>query len=248
MMHIHIESKCFDQKAIIQDLRLQIKAREIVALIGPSGAGKSTLLSMMGGLDSDYEGDIHCTDNNHHRIGMMFQQARLMPWMTVVDNVSLVAQEGTPKSAAVHLLQQVGMGDYLDAYPNQLSGGQSRRVALARAFMYEPDILLMDEPFSSLDAPSAQALRQQLLALKSTRPMSIIYVTHDLREAITIADRVCILSHSPMTLLHCEPIYLDRPRQTNDLAVAAYSERLARQFPALLSGQSVNPMAVGSAS
>lgn len=248
MMHIHIESKYFDQKAIIEDFRLQIKPREILALIGPSGAGKSTLLSIIGGLDSDYKGDIHCTDNNHHRIGMMFQEARLMPWMTVVDNVHLVAQEGTPKSAAIHLLQQVGMGDFLNAYPNQLSGGQSRRVALARAFMYQPDMLLMDEPFSSLDAPSAQALRHQLLALKSTRPMSIIYVTHDLKEAITIADSVCILSHSPMTLLHSEPIHLDRPRHINDSAVDACSQRLARQFPALLSGQPTNPMLAGGAS
>ncbi|MBU2978152.1 ABC transporter ATP-binding protein [Alteromonas sp. C1M14] len=237
MLNVHIKHKAYQgNHTLIRDFSLSVKANEIVALIGPSGAGKSTLLNIICGLDSQFDGDI--TYQQPSNVSMMFQEARLMPWLTVLENITLVAKKQSEDVTryAYQLLEQVGLSEVANGYPGQLSGGMSKRVALARAMMFNPDILLMDEPFSSLDTPSAEALKQRVLELKNKRPFSIIYVTHDLKEAIAIADRVLVLCANPMQLVHEQIVNLPRPRHLHDDAIAALCHQLYQRYPGLLSG------------
>ncbi|MEG3765407.1 ABC transporter ATP-binding protein [Alteromonas sp. 14N.309.X.WAT.G.H12] len=238
MLNVHIKHKAYEgNEPLIRDFTCTVRTNEIVALIGPSGAGKSTLLNIIAGLDTHFHGAV--ANNSAKNISMMFQEARLMPWLTVLENITLVAQI---QSAAItkqahQLLHQIGLSAVAHAYPGQLSGGMCKRVALARAMLFEPDILLMDEPFSSLDTPSAETLKQLLIDLKSKRPFSVIYVTHDLKEAIAIADRVLVLRANPMQLVHEQQVHLPRPRHMHDEAVAALSQQLYAKYPGLLSGK-----------
>lgn len=243
MLNLHIREKAFHGNTVIADLNIAAVQGEIVALVGPSGAGKSTLLQMIAGLDTAFDGTIHINSDAKHSVGIMFQEARLMPWLTVLDNVMLVADTDTPDTRrhAEALLTQVGIGHAIHAYPGQLSGGMAKRVALARAFMYNPALLLMDEPFSSLDAPAAEGLRQLLLSLHQQTTSTILYVTHDLKEAVCIADRILLLSESPMTVLHDVPVTLPRPRHVFADNVTQTSQSLYARFGALLQ----HPAAVG---
>lgn len=239
-MRIAVKQKTFDNLTpLIADLDFSVDDGEIVALIGPSGAGKSTLLNIIAGLDTDYDGSI--ARHTDRPVGLMFQEARLMPWLTVLENVTLVAPANhpAPDREAARLLALVGLEKDLHSYPAQLSGGMAKRLALARSMMFNPGVLLMDEPFSSLDAPAAESLRRLLLTLKGEKPFSIIYVTHDLKEAVTIADRVLILDAKPMTILHQEIISLPRPRFLHDEAVNEVCKPLYHAYPALLYGDTV---------
>lgn len=248
MIDIHIKEKAFEQKCIIKDLRFTVESGELVVLFGPSGAGKSTLLNLIAGLDTAFVGSVKLNhieqrdsdfqQHDPHSVGLMFQEARLMPWLSALENVALVAKpsQENAKRRASQLLQDVGLGDYLHAFPNQLSGGMCKRVALARAFMYAPPLLMMDEPFSSLDAPSAHQLRQQLLALQTDNNNAVLYVTHDLKEAVTIADRILFLSHHPMQIIGAEEINLDKPRDINSSAVNDLCIQLHARYPVLVTG------------
>lgn len=236
-MRIAVKQKTFDNLTpLIADLNFSVDDGEIIALIGPSGAGKSTLLNIIAGLDTDYDGSIAL--HAERPVGLMFQEARLMPWLTVLENVTLVApvNHPDPEREATRLLALVGLEKDLHSYPARLSGGMSKRLALARSMMFNPGVLLMDEPFSSLDAPAAESLRRLLLSLKNKQSFSIIYVTHDLKEAVTIADRVLILDAKPMTIVHQEIISLPRPRFLHDEAVNEVCKPLYNAFPALLYG------------
>lgn len=233
---IQIANKHFGKHTVIKDLSLKVAEHEIVALVGPSGAGKSTLLNIVSGLDHNYQGKLvfNNTDIAHAKVGLMFQEARLMPWLTITENVALVSDNKHAKALAQQWLCEVGLENYLDCFPSQLSGGMMKRVALARAFIYAPDILLMDEPFSSLDQPSAETLRGQLLALWEKQRTTIIYVTHDLHEAIAVSDRVILLDSHPMSLIHDHHVNLPRPRAISSQGVAQESESLRSLFPQLL--------------
>ncbi|OFC72473.1 ABC transporter ATP-binding protein [Alteromonas confluentis] len=236
-MRIEVKLKAFEAATpLIADLNFSVEEGEIVALIGPSGAGKSTLLNIIAGLDTDYDGNI--ANVPERPVGLMFQEARLMPWLTALENITLVAPAShpDPQSEAKKLLSLVGLEKDINSYPARLSGGMAKRLALARAMMFNPGVLLMDEPFSSLDAPAAESLRRLLLTLKKEKPFSIIYVTHDLKEAVTIADRVLILDAKPMTIVHQEIISLPRPRFLHDEAVNEVCKPLYNAFPALLYG------------
>lgn len=245
MLNVDIEHKCFQSdETVIGKLRFAVEKNEIVALIGPSGAGKSTLLNLIAGLDTQFEGSISSDNEDPPKIGLMFQEARLMPWLTVLENVLLVADPHCETKAAEQqakeILHLVGMDGYLSAFPAQLSGGMTKRVALARAFMFKPSVLLMDEPFASLDAPSAEKLRHQLITLQQQMGSSIVYVTHDLKEAVAIADRILFLSPKPMSLLSEERILLGRPRYTHDPEVAEICQLFYQRFPALLCAEAKN--------
>lgn len=227
---------------VLENFQLNARPGEFVAIVGPSGSGKSTLLNIVAGLDEDFAGEITVNGQPLHedhgpleKIGFMFQQSRLMPWMTVLDNLLLVLGKDE-KEAALALLSQVQLGDIQDHYPGQLSGGMQRRVALARAFAIQPDLLLMDEPFLSLDAPTAEYLRTILMQLWSdTRPV-VLFVTHYLREALALADRVIFLSGAPARVVHELPIELPRPRVVEDDNVCRLHNELLKQHPELLSG------------
>jgi ABC-type nitrate/sulfonate/bicarbonate transport system ATPase subunit len=232
------------QADVLQALNFEAAAGEFIALVGPSGAGKTTILNLVGGLDHDLEGEIRINNQplskrQRHpvRYGYMFQEARLMPWLSVEDNVRLVLDsESNATDRVRHLIRQVELDGYEKAFPSQLSGGMQRRVALARAFAVRPALMLMDEPFISLDVPTAARLREQLMALWAELRPTVLFVTHDLHEALSVADRVIFLSGTPARVVKELRIDLPRPRETYGKAVADMHMRVLQENPGLLSG------------
>jgi NitT/TauT family transport system ATP-binding protein len=220
----------------LADLAFAVPAGQFACIVGPSGCGKTTLLSIVAGLDRAFEGSVGGAAASG-RLGMVFQTPRLMPWLSVRENVRL-ALDPPPRQEgrAEELLREMQLGAQLDAHPTQLSGGQQRRVALARAFVRDPDLLLLDEPFQSLDAPTAQHLRELLLALWARRRPTILFVTHDLREALSLGDRVLFLSAGPGRVVLDLPLDLPRPRGPESAAVEALRRRLLELYPDLLRG------------
>ena len=181
-------------RTIIEGLALTLEAGEITALVGPSGCGKTTTLRIIAGLDHAFEGEVAWAGGNQGRIGTVFQEPRLLPWCTVAENIDLV---GPPDPGIVPaLLAQLGLADTADQYPAALSGGMARRAALCRALAVAPDLLLLDEPFVSLDPVTAEACRLALLEAWRNRPCTVLIVTHDLAEAASLADRIIVLSGS----------------------------------------------------
>jgi ABC-type nitrate/sulfonate/bicarbonate transport system ATPase subunit len=182
----------------IEGLKLAVHNREFVCVLGPSGCGKSTLLNIVAGLDTDFEGQICVSRHAEQRLSYMFQTPRLLPWRTVLENVVLAVGEG-PEAVETSrgMLAQVGLNGFENAYPGQVSVGMQRRTALARAFAVRPTILLMDEPFVSLDETNAEKLRALLAALWRDHPTTVIFVTHDLREALRLGDRLITLGGAP---------------------------------------------------
>jgi NitT/TauT family transport system ATP-binding protein len=224
---------------VIAGLRFAIPDRQFACLVGPSGCGKTTLLNIISGLDRDVEGEVQIDggDSGAPAIGYMFQAPRLMPWLTVRENVRLaLPQTEMASGRAEQLLVEMQLEAVLDAYPGQLSGGMQRRVALARAFVNEPRLLLLDEPFLSLDAPAADRLRRLLLDLWRRRPTTVLFVTHDLREALYIADRILFLSAGPARVVLDLSVDLPRPREPDGPGVEALRRRLLDEHPDLLSG------------
>jgi ABC-type nitrate/sulfonate/bicarbonate transport system ATPase subunit len=223
--------------AALEGLDFAVPAGQLTCIVGPSGCGKTTLLSILAGLDGAYDGSIGRDGVAGGGLGMVFQTPRLMPWLSVRENVRL-ALEPPPRGEgrAEELLREMQLGNFLDAFPKQLSGGQQRRVALARAFVTDPNLLLLDEPFQSLDAPTAQLLRELLLALWARHRPTILFVTHDLREALSLGDRILFLSRGPGRVVLDLPLDLARPRGPESAAVEALRKRLLESYPDLLSG------------
>lgn len=230
---VHIHRKPLGARVLFSDLRLDLAEGEFVCLVGPSGCGKTTLLNMIAGLDHQYEGHIaFARPRAATRIGYVFQEPRLLPWRTVAENIALALPAGIDTREAKRLCEQVGLIDIGHLYPEQLSLGMSRRVALVRAFAIEPDLLLMDEPLVSLDPPTARKIRQLLMQLWQERPHTILFVTHDLREAIELADRLIFLSPSPSRI--CGDIPVELPRyQRQETAVEDFRKSLMTDFPDL---------------
>jgi NitT/TauT family transport system ATP-binding protein len=220
-------------KLVIQDLVLDLEPDGFMALFGPSGCGKTTLLNLIAGLDADFEGEVALPAAA--RIGYMFQEPRLLPWLTVEDNLRLVL----PKTAATERaidgwLAQMELADVRAVFPTRLSLGMARRVALARAFIIKPTVLLMDEPFVSLDEPTAERLRRLLLETLRAHPATVVFVTHNLREAITLADRIALLSPSPTRVLEVLDVPLRPAERFDDSAIErARHDLLDRDLPGL---------------
>lgn len=207
-------------------LQMHIQAGELVALVGPSGCGKSTLLNLIAGLDQPDQGRIDFTNHqDDNRLAVVFQQPRLIDWLTVYDNLKLVFErngslpKGDPDTIIRQLLQRVGLSQHAATYPQFLSGGQRQRVAIARAFALDPDVLLLDEPFSALDELTARRLRLLLqeLWLDDTRqrPTGIL-VTHNTAEAAFLADRIYVLGGSPARFTRIIEVDQPRPRNPED--------------------------------
>ena len=243
-IRIAIARKAFESPPAValEELAITVGPGEFVAIVGPSGAGKTTLLNIVAGLDRRYEGDVvHAGGENgtrDPRIAYVFQTPRLMPWLTALDNVRLVLpQEPGSAEAAREILVEVGLAGYEDAYPGQLSGGMRRRVALARAFSVRPALLLMDEPFASLDEPLAWRLRGGLHDLWRHHRPTVLFVTHDLTEALSLADRVLFLSPRPGRVVWELPVELPRPRERDDPGVERLRAGLLARHPELLAGR-----------
>jgi ABC-type nitrate/sulfonate/bicarbonate transport system ATPase subunit len=179
---------------VLANLSFALEEGETGALIGPSGCGKSTLMRILAGLDRDFEGSVHIP--THGRVGMVFQEPRLLPWRSVEDNVRLAASNVSEAEVAA-LFAALGLSDHRTHFPGELSVGLARRTALARAFAVRPTLLLLDEPFVSLDAPLARQLQRDLARLVESRGMITVLVTHDIDEAIALADRIFVLSARP---------------------------------------------------
>jgi sulfonate transport system ATP-binding protein len=211
-LEVCIEQKFFraasgDNLHVLGGLSFSLGSGEVAALVGPSGCGKTTLLRIIAGLDRDYEGSVRLPD--HCRLGMVFQEPRLLPWRSVEANVRLAAPEATD-AALDTLFRTLGLAAHRSHYPGELSLGLARRVALARAFAVEPDLLVLDEPFVSLDAALAERLRSELVELVTRRPVTTLLVTHDVEEAIGLADRLLVMSASPARIVAEVPVM--RPR------------------------------------
>jgi sulfonate transport system ATP-binding protein len=215
---------------ILRDVAFTLRQGEVCALLGPSGCGKTTLLRIVARLDTAFEGRLVLPSRN--KTGMVFQEPRLLPWRSVAQNLSLVGtsseSERAEIAAALHLSK------HLDHFPGELSLGLARRVAIARAFAFKPDLLLLDEPFVSLDAALAVRLREELLTLVLTRKATTLIVTHDVGEAIAIADRIIVLSPAPGRLIADRVI--DAPRGAMTQARAAKIKEALRSIMANAGG------------
>jgi NitT/TauT family transport system ATP-binding protein len=220
-------------KCAIRQLSFRVVPGEFVAIVGPSGSGKSSLLKILCGLDRDFTGLVQPMAPEHTRL--VFQEPRLMPWLTVLQNLQLVRPDAA-QDALLEMLQNVGLAHCAALFPHQLSGGMQRRVALARAFITAPQLLLMDEPFQSLDAPTAAQLREQLLTLWQRCGCTVLFVTHQLSEAVALADRILFLSEGPSRVLQDLALPLPRPRNVESPAVQALCQQLLLQHPDLLRG------------
>ena len=200
----------------------EVRKGEIVAIIGGSGCGKSTLLRAVAGLDRASSGNIVLDDiaitAPHQKIGIIFQEPRLLPWLSVADNIGFGLSDSKAdirREKVARALERVGLADKANAWPRELSGGQAQRVAIARALVPQPEVLLLDEPFSALDAFTRRDLQDHLLDLwADTRP-TLVLVTHDVDEAVVLADRVLVMRPRPGRLFEQIIVSLARPRDRN---------------------------------
>jgi NitT/TauT family transport system ATP-binding protein len=215
--------------------------QEFVCILGPSGCGKSTILNILSGLDTQYGGDIRVGDrplnggSHGVRMAYVFQEPRLLPWLTVVDNLRFALEcEGIPRASwdaqVTRYLGLVGLAGFERAYPHQLSGGMQQRASIARSFAVEPDVLLMDEPFSGLDEITARRLRKELLSLWSATHKTILFVTHNCFEATFLADRILLMSSRPGRVYEEVPIDLPRPRDYDDPHLFTVNAGIVRNF------------------
>jgi NitT/TauT family transport system ATP-binding protein len=214
------------QLHVLGELAFSLAHGEVAALVGPSGCGKTTLLRIIAGLDRDFEGSVALPA--HGTLGMVFQEPRLLPWRTVEQNVRLAA----PHAAGAvldTLFQTLGLGAHRGHYPGELSLGLARRVALARAFAVGPDLLLLDEPFVSLDDALAARLRDELAELVGRRPVTTLLVTHNIEEAIGLADRLLLLSASPARVVAEVPVARPRAARTAE-ELAALRDEIAQKI------------------
>ena len=228
----------------VADTTLRIRAGEFVAVVGPTGCGKSTLLNIGAGLLEASSGDVKVFGEPlvgiNRRAGYMFQTEALMPWRSAIDNVMVgLLYRGMPddeaRSQAQAWLERVGLAEFGDRYPHQLSGGMRKRTALAQVLALDPDIILMDEPFSALDIQTRQLMENEVLDLWAARRKAVLFITHDLDEAIAMSDRVVVLSAGPATRPIGEfDIDLPRPRDVAEVRTQPRFVELHTQIWAVL--------------
>nr|CAD6423998.1 ABC transporter ATP-binding protein [Rhizobium sp. Q54] len=209
----------------LRDLSFEVGTGEFACLLGPSGCGKTTTLRILLGLDRDYSGNIRMPVEGSHRIAAVFQEPVLLPWRTVEQNIRLTLPPSLKQVVLDELLEILGLSGLQTLYPSELSLGLARRVALARAFATEPSILFLDEPFVSLDEATADRLRRLLVRVWSARPTTALMVTHNLREALFLADRIIVLSSRPAKVIGVFNVDVPRPERDADRL-----DRLGRAF------------------
>lgn len=228
--------KAFGERTVLHEVDLEIPAGQFIALIGASGVGKSTLLRIVAGLEPPTSGRVEL--RSHHPspdIRMMFQEDRLMPWRTVLRNVTLGLRGRDDDARA--LLAAVGLAGRDKDYPVVLSGGQRQRVALARALIHEPELLLLDEPFGALDAITRASMQLLLEGLLARRPRTVLLVTHDVEEALVLADRVLLMRDGRVA----RDLFIDRerPRHRGDPELAALKEELLEGLVSAQAAQAI---------
>ena len=219
----------------LADVNLDIQDQEFICMVGPSGCGKTTLLRIIAGLETPTAGEVTVDGNAvigpDPKRGMVFQEYSLFPWRRVIDNVAFglemkgVGKEERRKTAD-HYIDMVGLSQFRNAYPFELSGGMRQRVAIARALANDPDVLLMDEPFGALDAQTRNRMQRELLSLWAGTKQTIIFVTHSVDEAVYLADRIVVLSQRPGTVREIIPIPWSRPRDRTSAEFAEVRRRV----------------------
>lgn len=245
LLDLHIRHKAFAGRTVLREVRLQLQVGEVVSLVGASGCGKSTLLRLIAGLDREHDGDmtlagVSLTDI-HREIGLIFQEPRLLPWLTVAQNVGFGASvrvggrsragessankqdtkgDGGDSASVQALLKEVGLAHAADLLPKQLSGGMAQRAAIARGLYTQPRLLLLDEPFSAVDAFTRMRLQDLLLAVARQHGITVLLVTHDIDEAAYLSDRVLVMGQGEMLADLAISDLRPRDRRAEALAVA----------------------------
>lgn len=215
-----------EAQLVLQDIEFEVAPRSFLVVTGPSGCGKSTLLNIIAGLDEDYEGSIDLGPAKDG-VTFIFQTPRLLPWRTLYENIALVVPDGDPRHAQIPaMLERVGLAQAQNAYPEMLSLGMQRRAALARGFILEPQILLMDEPFVSLDDPTAASLRELLMELWHRQPTTVIFVTHDRSEAIQLGTRILRLAPGQASVAQDAAVNLTEAQRHDRAAVLQEQNRI----------------------
>lgn len=236
-----------EEFVVLDSVSLDVKQGEFASLVGPSGCGKSTLLNVIAGIEVENEGSVtvypaaQSADGAIH-VGYVFQSARLLNWLTVEDNIRFALEaQGVPREQwrdrVTKYLEMVGLGGQEPNYPLNLSGGMQQRVAIARALAIEPDVLLMDEPFSHLDEITARKMRIDLMEILERAKTTILFVTHDLREAVYLSDDVYMMSTKPARIFRHVNVDLPRPRQPEDPRLFDMEKELVREFFSVLEQQ-----------
>ena len=227
----------------VDSTSFRIEAGQFVSIVGPSGCGKSTLMRLIGGLATLSEGEVRLDEHRVHEpspnVGIAFQRSVLLPWLTVRQNIALPAElEGKWRKSDIAdrvaaLLKVVRLGDIGDRYPRELSGGMQQRVAIARALIIEPSVILMDEPFGALDALTREHLHDELLSVWERNQSTIIFITHDISEAVYLSDRVLVMAASPGRVIADIPVDLTRPRRAQTRGLAEFA-RIGSEIRALI--------------
>lgn len=218
LLDLQVESKSFGDTPVLGNIALQLQPGEIVSLLGPSGCGKSTLLRLVAQLDQGFTGRLH---RRPEQVGFVFQEPRLMPWLSVADNIGFSEDKGYDRARVAALIEEVGLTGFADALTKALSGGMAQRVAIARGLFGQPQLLLLDEPFSAVDAFTRFKLQDLLLELARRHGIALLVVTHDVDEALYLSDRVLVIGNRPGTVCRELQVGLGYPRERRD-------DRLAR--------------------
>ena len=241
MVRIDQITKAYGDALVIANLELSIEPQQVTVMVGTTGSGKSTLLRILAGLERPTSGEIRWDSDrapnaerqtpNAERpnLGVVFQEPRLMPWLTVRQNVEFgFGPAGHSRSGALakEILEQVGLESFSHYYPRQLSGGMAQRVAIARALVRKPSLLLLDEPFSALDALTRSRLQDHLMELFARHSLTMFFVTHDIEEAVALSDSIVVIKGRPGQIHRQFRIDLPRPRSRQDHAFTAWKERV----------------------
>jgi NitT/TauT family transport system ATP-binding protein len=237
-----------DSFVVLKDINLSVDEGKFVSIVGPSGCGKSTLLNIIAGIEAYDDGSVTIHPKggkigHKPRIGYVFQSPRLLNWLTVEKNIHFVLEaQNIPHARRPELvarsLEMVGLAAQGANYPLNLSGGMQQRVAIARALVIQPDILLMDEPFSHLDAITARKMRLDLMDILQSAKPTILFVTHDLSEAVFLSDQIYMMSTRPARIFKRVAIDIPRPRQPEDARVFDLEKDLVREFFTVVEGRS----------
>ena len=239
MLRVASVSKRFlNGRAALAGIDIEVARGEIVALVGTSGSGKSTLLRVIGGLEVPTSGEVQINgrrvEGPSPEIGMVFQEPRLMPWLSVAQNVGFGLEGVVPRAEAdqqiARILAEVGLSDAADALPRELSGGMAQRVAIARALVTNPEVLLLDEPFSALDAFIRLGLQDHLMRIWSLHGPTMIFVTHDIEEALALGDRVLVMRGPPGRIHREFRLDIARPRKRTSPAFQAWKQEILDQL------------------
>ena len=218
----------------LENISFDVAPREFICFLGPSGSGKTTLLRVLANLLQPTAGQVHFIHHQHPKIGMVFQQASLMPWRTVLDNIKLPLElegvgEVKAQNKAREMIRLVGLKGFENSLPRDLSGGMAQRVGIARALIHDPDLLLLDEPFASLDALTRERMWMELSRIWQAKQKTVIMVTHSINESLFLADRVLVLTQRPGKIKLDVEVDLPRPR-TDDIRYTSPFGKLAKKL------------------